>query len=146
MISYSSLFNLETLGIKHVSEYLVWGFYIFARCLHFFSMFHFFICLHPDIDFLWKHWVELFANFLSCFVVFSDLPYFKFLLNSISLCLHLFVGYMSACLHDQRNAKSSPDYYNMPCVWNLHEIFIHDRHVHKKNLPSRFPWLSYAYT
>lgn len=56
---------------------------------------------------------------------------------------------MWACLHDQRNAKSSPDHYNMPCVHNLHElqyIFIHDMHAHKIASPTFFPSLSYAFT
>lgn len=43
--------------------------------------------------------------------------------------LSLSVGYMWACLHDQRNAKSSPDHYNMPSVHNLHEIHIHSSHA-----------------
>lgn len=40
---------------------------------------------------------------------------------------------MWACLHDRRNAKSSPDHYNMPCVHNLHEIHIHSWHACTRN-------------
>lgn len=57
------------------------------------------------------------------------LCYFKSPLRSSRLPLLSSVGYMWACLHDQRNAKSSPDHYNMPCVHNLHEIHIHSWHV-----------------
>lgn len=52
---------------------------------------------------------------------------------SQSFSLSLSVGYMWACLHDQRNAKSSPDHYNLPCMHNLHEIHIHSWHACTKN-------------
>lgn len=63
-------------------------------------------------------------------------------------CLSPSVGYMWACLHDQRNAKSSPDHYNMPCVHNLHEIHIHSWHACTWNsfsLPL-FPYLICFYS
>lgn len=63
-----------------------------------------------------------FWRWIKCFLL--SLCYF----NSPhihSVCLPPSVGYMWACLHDRRNAKSSPDHYNMPCVHNLHEIHIH---------------------
>lgn len=103
---------------------------------------HYFLVLRPSVmtfrGTLWAFW-----RWIKCFLL--SLCYFKSPRNR-SLRLSPSVGYMWACLHDRRNAKSGPDHNNMPCVHNLHEIHIHSWHACTRNSFSLFffPCVSHA--
>lgn len=119
------------------------GLWIFSSALHLLSWCP---CISLSVI-IFREIPGTFWRWIKCFLLCVIL---NLTLHSFSLHLRLSIGYMWACLHDQRNAKSSPDHYNMPCVHNLHEIHIHSWHACTRNSfapaqPLCFLWMCSAH-